>query len=70
METRTRTLLCDFFTQPGDRGRPATESEILGPSEAFRKQMGYFSHTKNASAILQRLAGRRPATLACMHGSA
>jgi hypothetical protein len=41
---------------------------MSGPREAFRKR--YFSHTKNAGAILQWLAGLRPATLACMHGSA
>ena len=32
--------------------------------------MDYFSHTKNASAMLDRLASTKPTTLACMHGSA
>jgi hypothetical protein len=32
--------------------------------------MDYFSHTKNARAMLERLAATNPATLACMHGSA
>ena len=36
-------------------GPPVTESDILGPSEAFRGQMDYFSHTKNARAMLERL---------------
>ncbi len=32
--------------------------------------MDYFSHTKNARAMLERLAALQPTTLACMHGSA
>ncbi|GBD25021.1 Putative diflavin flavoprotein A 3 [bacterium HR30] len=69
-EERTRTLLCgDLFTQPGS-GQPAmTEGDILGPSESFRQAMDYFSHTRNARAILDRLAQVAPSTLACMHGS-
>jgi flavorubredoxin len=71
MEERTRTLLCgDLFTQGGAGLPPVTESDILGPSEAFRHNMDYFSYTKNARAMLGRLAGAEPATLACMHGSA
>jgi hypothetical protein len=49
---------------------PITELDILGPSEAFRHKMDYFSHTKNARVMLERLASTNPATLACMHGSA
>ena len=71
MEERTRTLLCgDLFTQGGAQNPAVTESDILGPSEAFRRQMDYFSHTKNAAEMLERLASAAPATLACMHGSA
>ena len=71
MEEQTSTLLCgDLFTQGGSDLPPITESDILGPSEAFRKQMDYFSHTKNARAMLERLASTNPTTLACMHGSA
>ena len=71
METSTRTLLCgDLFTQPGDKLAPLTESDILGPSEAFRQEMDYFSHTRNAAALLEKLAAEEPTTLACMHGSA
>lgn len=71
MEERTRTLLCgDLFTQGGSDNPPVTESDILGPSEAFRREMDYFSHTKNARQMLERLASTRPNTLACMHGSA
>ncbi len=70
-EERTSTLLCgDLFTQGGADLPPVTESDILGPSEAFRRGMDYFSHTKNARGMLERLASTRPATLACMHGSA
>ena len=67
----TRTLLCgDLFTQPGTGSEALTSTDILGPSEAFRKQMDYFSHTKNAPALLEKLASTNPTTLACMHGSA
>jgi flavorubredoxin len=70
MEERTSTLLCgDLFTQGGADLPPITESDILGPSEAFRHQMDYFSHTKNARGMLDRLASTSPTTLACMHGS-
>jgi flavorubredoxin len=71
MEERTRTLLCgDLFTQGGADNPPLTGSDILGPSEAFRRQMDYFSHAKSARGMLERLASTGPTTLACMHGSA
>lgn len=71
MDERTATLLCgDLFTQGGADLPPITESDILGPSEAFRHKMDYFSHTKNARVMLERLASTNPTTLACMHGSA
>jgi len=70
-EESTRTLLCgDLFTQGGNDLPALTESDILGPSEAFRHKMDYFSHTRNARAMLERLASTEPVTLACMHGSA
>jgi hypothetical protein len=71
MEQRTATLLCgDLFTQPGDGRMALIETDILGPSEAFRLAMDYFSHSKYAGALLEKLASARPTTLACMHGSA
>lgn len=71
MEETTRTLLCgDLFTQGGTDNPALTEADVLGPSEAFRHQMDYYSHTKNGRAMLERLAAARPRTLACMHGSA
>jgi len=70
-EESTRTLLCgDLFTQAGGDLPAVTEADILGPSEVFRSQMDYFSHTKNARDMLERLAATEPTTLACMHGSA
>ncbi len=70
-EERTSTLLCgDLFTQGGADLPPVTESDILGPSEAFRHAMDYFSHTIHARAMLEKLAATQPTTLACMHGSA
>jgi flavorubredoxin len=71
METRTGTLLCgDLFTQPGKGEVPITEGDILGPSEAFRRQMDYYAHAPNTRAVLERLAAEQPRVLACMHGSA
>ncbi|MBI4637234.1 MAG: MBL fold metallo-hydrolase [Candidatus Rokubacteria bacterium] len=70
-ESRTSTLLCgDLFTQGGDGQPPLTESDILGPSEAFRGPMDYYAHAVNTHSMLERLAAERPTTLACMHGSA
>jgi flavorubredoxin len=70
-ERATHTLLCsDLFTEGGSDHPPVTETDIVGPSERFRKQMDYYSHTKNARQTLTRLAGTRPTTLARMHGSA
>jgi flavorubredoxin len=71
MEGFTRTLLCgDLFTQGGSGKKPVVETDILGPSEAFRAPMDYYAHAPNTTAILERLAQERPAMLACMHGSA
>jgi flavorubredoxin len=69
-EKATRTLFCgDLFTQPG-AGLPAiTEGDILGPSEAMRGEMDYYAHSRNAPALLDKLAATEPQVLACMHGS-
>jgi flavorubredoxin len=71
MESSTRTFFCgDLFTQGGSGEVPLTESDILGPSEAFRKPLDYFAHAPQTQTILERLAQQEPTTLACMHGSA
>jgi flavorubredoxin len=71
IEETTSTFLCgDLFTQGGKGVTPVTETDILGPSEAFRHELDYFSYTKNTRAMLERLASTEPRTLACMHGSA
>jgi flavorubredoxin len=71
METETRTLMCgDLFTQGGSGGTPITESDILGPSEAFRAPMDYYAHAPHTAVVLERLAREQPQVLACMHGSA
>jgi flavorubredoxin len=70
-DATTRTLFCgDLFTQGGADHEPLVETDILGPSEAFRAAMDYYSHTTRAAAPLARLADLAPTTLACMHGSA
>jgi flavorubredoxin len=72
MDETTSTLFCgDLFTQGGGSELPAiTGSDILGPSEAFRKPLDYFSHTPNARPLIEKMAAANPTTLACMHGSA
>jgi len=71
VDETTRTLLCgDLFTQPGHAQPALTSGDILGPSEAFRQQMDYFSHGKHAGALIEKLANTNPTTLAVMHGSA
>ena len=60
MESATGTLLCgDLFTQGGSDHPPLIESDILGPSEAFRRQLDYFAHARNTRAMLERLATLR-----------
>ena len=71
METTQRTFFCgDLFTQGGGGAVALTTEDILEPSEAFRRPMDYFAHAPQTTQILTRLAETRPATLACMHGSA
>jgi flavorubredoxin len=70
-EDTTRTLFCgDLFTMPTAEGGPVVESDLLGPAEAFRKQMDYYAHGPNTRATIERMAALKPTTLACMHGSA
>jgi glyoxylase-like metal-dependent hydrolase (beta-lactamase superfamily II) len=71
-ESTTRTLLCgDLFTHAGADGPPLTESEVLGPSEAFRQATppGSVAIERGSRAILEKLAQTEPRTLALMHGS-
>ncbi|HEY0466241.1 MAG TPA: MBL fold metallo-hydrolase, partial [Polyangiaceae bacterium] len=52
-EVTTRSLLCgDLFTQFGSANPALTEHDILGPSEAMRAQMDYFSHGKDTQKHL------------------
>ena len=70
MDMTTRTFFCgDLFTQGGSGEVAVTETDILGPSEAFRAPMDYFAHAPQTTATLERLAREQPATLAVMHGS-
>lgn len=71
LDESSRTLFCgDLFTQPGADHPALVEADILGPSEAFRGAMDYYSHTTHAPALVAKLAGTQPRTLACMHGAA
>lgn len=70
-DVTTKTLFCgDLFTQPGEGTAALVESDILAPSEAFRRAMDYYSHNPNTRTVIERLAADAPRTLACMHGSA
>lgn len=70
-ELTTHTLFCgDIFTQAGADHEPVTESDVLGPSEAMRGAMDYYSNPRAAGALLEHLASMEPALLACMHGAA
>ena len=71
MEEHTATLLCgDLFTQPGHGQQALTDTDVLGPSEAFRHAMDYYAHGPNTRRRAGKLAQANPGTLACMHGSA
>jgi len=71
IDVTTQTFFCgDLFTQGGAGEVALTESDILGPSEAFRNSMDYFAHAPDTVTQLEQLAELRPETLACMHGSA
>jgi flavorubredoxin len=69
-ETRKLLFCGDLFTQGGADHAALTESDILGPSEAFRGPLDYFAHAPQTRTQLERLAALKPETLACMHGSA
>ena len=71
----TKTLFCgDLFTQPGATHPALTSGDVLGPSEQMRVGFSgmpdYFSHGRGTRPIFERLASKKPKTLACMHGSA
>ncbi len=70
-ETTTKTLFCgDLFTQDGHEHEPLTTGDLLETSEASRKSLDYFSHTRQTRELAQKLAATSPSLLACMHGSA
>jgi flavorubredoxin len=69
-ETSHTLFSGDLFTQPGADTPALTEGDILGPSEAFRGAMDYFSHTRHVRQLIDKLRAFEPRTLACMHGSA
>ena len=69
-EKTTRTLLCgDLFTHGGADLPAITDREVLGPSEAMRRQMGGVAIERDRRVILEKLASTAPQTLALMHGS-
>lgn len=71
MEHTTGTLLCgDLFTDGGTEHPALFEGDILGPSEAYRRKLGFYTRAKGTRGMLARLAGLNPITLARMHGSA
>jgi flavorubredoxin len=70
-ESKTKTLFCgDLFTQGGAEHDPVTEQDILAPSMAMLQAFDYYSHTRNARPLFDKLIDTRPELLACMHGAA
>jgi flavorubredoxin len=70
-EKTTQTLFCgDLFTQGGHEHPPLTSEDILSTSETMRAAMDYFSHTRHAGELADKLARCSPRILACMHGAA
>jgi flavorubredoxin len=70
-ESTTGTLFCgDLFTQGGDEHEPVTEKDILAPSMEMLGAFDYYSHTKNAQPLFDKLIATQPQLLACMHGAA
>lgn len=70
-ESSTQTLFCgDLFTQGGDVHPPLTTGDILDASEEMRGALDYFSHTRLAAELAEKLAATSPRILACMHGAA
>jgi flavorubredoxin len=71
LEVKARVFFCgDLLTQGGLGQQATTESDILGPSEAFRAQMDYWAHAPTTRSTLEKMAAMEPRLLACMHGSA
>ena len=65
------------FPDPGYRDPTTSEFTVMRTADpertagkAFRHKMDYFSHTKYAHDLLEKLASTGPETLGCMHGSA
>ena len=69
-ERTTKTLFCgDLFTQGGHQHEPLTTNDILEPSEQMRGGLDYFSQTRLAHELAEKLAITAPRVLACMHGA-
>ena len=69
-EQTTKTLFCgDLFTQGGHQHEPLTTNDILEPSEQMRGALDYFSQTRLAHELAEKLAITAPRVLACMHGA-
>ena len=69
-EQTTKTLFCgDLFTQGGHQHEPLTTNDILEPSEQMRGGLDYFSQTRLAHELAEKLAITAPLVLACMHGA-
>lgn len=70
-ESTTDTLFCgDLFTQGGADHEPVTEQDILAPSMAMLEAFDYYSHTRKAGPLFDKLIATKPQLLACMHGAA
>jgi hypothetical protein len=63
-------LFCgDLFTQGGHEHQPMTTDDIVETSEAMRGNLDYYSHTRAAGPLIDKVAFLSPRLLACMHGA-
>ncbi len=68
-EETDQTLLCgDLFAHVG-KAPPITQSDIVGPAVAAEQMFRAMAMAPNTGAVLERLAGLQPRTLALMHGA-
>jgi flavorubredoxin len=69
-EASTNTLFCgDLFTQGGHQHDPVTTGDILAPALEMLGAFDYYSHTKHARSLFDKLRATDPRRLACMHGA-
>ena len=68
IEETTGTMFCgDLLAQAG-QSPPSTDGDVVGPAIDHEQHVHGTARTPDTEPTLRRLAGRRPARLALMHG--